>query len=471
MDKKQTRSSFTGSLGFVLAAAGSAVGLGNIWRFPYLAAKDGGGVFLLIYLILALTFGFTLLVTEIAIGRKTSKSPLTAYAEIHPKMSWVGPIACLIPQIIMPYYCVIGGWVLKYLFAYLTGSGSAAIADTYFTGFITHQWSPIIWFLIFLGATIFVVYKGVDTGIERLSRILMPILVVLILGISIFSLFLSHTDDSGITRTGLEGFLIYIVPNFEGMTAKQLLIVLTDAMGQLFYSISVAMGIMITYGSYVKKDTDMVKSVNQIEFFDTAVAFLAGMMIIPAVFTFMGREGMSASGPALMFVALPKVFGEMGSFIGTVVAILFFLTVAFAALTSSVSIMEAIVASVMDKFHFDRKKAVWTVTIITLILGILVCLGYNVLYFEAILPNTPAGKNAQILDILDYISNYILMPVVSIATCIFIGWVVKPKEIIDEATVNGEKFGRRKLYEVMVKYVTPAMLLLLLLQALGVINL
>ena len=471
MDKNQNRGSFTGSLGFVLAAAGSAVGLGNIWRFPYLAAKDGGGVFLLFYLILALTFGFTLLVTEIAIGRKTGKSPLTAYAEIHPKMAWVGPIACLIPQIIMPYYCVIGGWVLKYLFAYLTGNGSAAIADTYFTGFITAQWSPIIWFLIFLGATIFVVYKGVDKGIERLSRILMPILIVLILGISIFSLCLSHTDASGATRTGLQGLLIYVVPNFEGMTAKQLLIVLTDAMGQLFYSISVAMGIMVTYGSYVKKDTDMVKSVNQIEFFDTAVAFLAGLMIIPAVFTFMGREGMSASGPALMFVALPKVFGAMGSFIGTVVAIVFFVTVAFAALTSSVSILEAVVSSVMDRFHFDRKKAVCIVSVITLVLGILVCLGYNLLYFEAILPNTPAGKNAQILDILDYISNYILMPVVSIATCIFIGWVVKPKLIIDEATVNGEKFGRRKLYEVMVKYVTPAMLLLLLLQALGVINL
>ena len=471
MDKNQNRGSFTGSLGFVLAAAGSAVGLGNIWRFPYLAAKDGGGVFLLFYLILALTFGFTLLVTEIAIGRKTGKSPLTAYAEIHPKMAWVGPIACLIPQIIMPYYCVIGGWVLKYLFAYLTGNGSAAISDTYFTGFITAQWSPIIWFLIFLGATIFVVYKGVDKGIERLSRILMPILVVLILGISIFSLCLSHTDASGITRTGLQGLMIYVIPNFEGMTAKQLLIVLTDAMGQLFYSISVAMGIMITYGSYVKKDTDMVKSVNQIELFDTAVAFLAGLMIIPAVFTFMGHEGMSASGPALMFVALPKVFGAMGSFIGTVVAIIFFVTVAFAALTSSVSILEAVVSSVMDRFHFDRKKAVCIVSAITLVLGILVCLGYNLLYFEAILPNTPAGKNAQILDILDYISNYILMPVVSIATCIFIGWVVKPKLIIDEATVNGEKFGRRKLYEVMVKYVTPAMLLLLLLQALGVINL
>jgi len=467
MEKKENRGSFTGSLGFVLAAAGSAVGLGNIWRFPYLAAKDGGGIFLVTYLVLALTFGFTLLVTEIAIGRKTGKSPLTAYAEIHPKMGWIGPIACLIPQLIMPYYSVIGGWVLKYLFAYITGNGSAAIADGYFTGFITAQWEPIIWFLIFLGATLFVVYKGVDKGIEKLSRILMPILVVLILGIAIFSLTL-RSDASGVARTGLQGLAVYLIPNFEGMTVKQFLIVLTDAMGQLFYSISVAMGIMITYGSYVKKETDLVKSVNQIEIFDTAVAFLAGLMIIPAVFTFMGPEGLSASGPSLMFVALPKVFGEMGSVIGTVVGIVFFVTVAFAALTSSVSIMEAIVSCIMDKFHMDRKKAVILVTVISLLLGLLVCLGYNVFYFDAALPN---GSVGQILDIMDYISNYVLMPVVSIATCIYIGWLVKPKTIIDEATVNGEKFSRKALYTVMVKYVTPVLLLLLLLQALGVIKL
>ena len=467
MEAKESRKGFTGSLGFVLAAAGSAVGLGNIWRFPYLAAKDGGGVFLLCYLILALTFGFTLLVTEIAIGRKTGKSPLSAYSELHPKMGWIGVVACLIPALILPYYCTIGGWVLKYLAAYVTGNGMAAVADNYFTGFITAQWGPIIWFLIFLGATMFVVYKGVDKGIEKLSRILMPLLLVLIVGISIFSLTLKNTDGNE-TRTGLQGLMAYVVPNFEGMTFKKFMVVLTDAMGQLFYSISVAMGIMITYGSYVKKDTDLNKSVNQIELFDTLVAFLAGMMIIPAVFTFMGTEGMAASGPALMFVALPKVFGAMGPIIGTAVGILFFVTVVFAALTSSVSVMEAIVSCVMDKFGWKREKAVIITFLVTAIMGIVVCLGYNVLYFEAVLPNTPAGKNAQILDILDYISNYVLMPVISIATCIFVGWVLKPKTIIEEVKRNGEKFGREKLYVIMVKFVTPALLLILLLQALGV---
>ena len=470
MESKRNRGSFSGRLGFVLAAAGSAVGLGNIWRFPYLAAKDGGGLFLVTYLILALTFGFTLLMTEIAIGRKTGQSPLTAYKLLHPRMGWVGVLACVIPVLILPYYSAIGGWVMKYLFAFATFQNSAAATDTYFTGFITSQWEPILWFAIFLAATTLVVYKGVDKGIEKLSTVLMPILVLLILGIAIFSLFLRHTDGSGVTRTGLQGFMVYIIPNFEGMTLKQFFVVLTDAMGQLFYSISVAMGIMITYGSYVPKETDLNKSVNQIEFFDTLVAFLAGMMIIPAVFTFMGADGLSSSGPALMFVALPKVFSAMGPVVGTIVGIVFFVTVAFAALTSSVSIMEAIVSCLMDKFHMERKKATLVVTLITAVLGLLVCLGYNVLYFEAILPNTPAGKNAQILDVLDYLSNYILMPVVSIATCIFIGWIVKPKSVIEEVTRSGHKFGREKLYVVMVKFITPVLLTLLLLQALGLIR-
>ena len=470
MEKKESQGGFTGSLGFILAAAGSAVGLGNIWRFPYLAAKDGGGVFLLCYLILTLTFGFTLLITEISIGRKTGKSPLTAYKEIYPSMGWLGIIACLIPVLIMPYYCTIGGWVLKYLVTYLSGNGAAAVSSSYFGDFTEAVFPPIFWFLLFLGATMFVVYKGVDKGIEKFSRILMPLLLLLILGIAVFSLTLTY-DDGTQVRTGLQGLKAYVVPDFSNMSFRQFMVILTDAMGQLFYSISVAMGIMITYGSYVKKDTDINGSVNKIEFFDTIVAFLAGMMIVPAVYTFMGREGMSASGPALMFAALPKVFGSMGPVIGTVIGILFFLTVAFAALTSSVSILEAIVSCAMDKFHWERKKAVLLTSALTAVLGIVVCLGYNLFYFEAILPNTPVGKNAQVLDVMDYISNYVLMPVVSIATCVYIGWVVKPKTIIEEVTRNGEPFGRKNLYVVMIRYITPVLLLLLLMQALGILKL
>ena len=461
--EEHKRSTFSGSLGFVLAAAGSAVGLGNIWRFPYLAAKDGGGIFLLCYIILALTFGFALLTTEIAIGRKTGQSPLTAYKLLHPKWGWIGTFASIIPVIILPYYCVIGGWILKYLAAFLTGGASSAVADGYFTGFITSQWSPIIWFVIFLLANTVVVYKGVNHGIERLSKVLMPILLVLIIGIAGFSLTLRHTDDNGVTRTGLQGLMVYVIPNFEGMTFKKFATVLMDAMGQLFYSISVAMGIMVTYGSYVKKETNLTQSVNHIEIFDTLVAFLAGMMIVPAVYTFMGTEGMAA-GPSLMFISLPKVFHAMGG-VGTAIGVLFFITVVFAALTSSVSVMEAIVSSAMDGFHMQRKTATIAVTVLAMIAGIVVCLGYNVFYFDLTLPN---GSVAQILDVMDYIRNYVLMPVVAIASCILIGWVVKPKTILDEITLGGVRFHREKLYVVMVKVVTPIMLLFLLLQSLGV---
>lgn len=465
MEKHHKRSNFSGTVGFVLAAAGSSVGLGNIWRFPYLAAKDGGGVFLLCYVILALTFGFTLLTTEIAIGRKTAQSPLTAYKKMHNGWGWIGILACLVPAIILPYYCTIGGWVLKYFFTYVTGGGAATMADGYFTGFITSQWEPIVWFLIYLTATTMVVYKGVNHGIEKYSKVLMPILLVLIVGISVFSLTLAHTDANGVTRTGLQGFRVYLIPDFTGMTLQKFLSIMTDAMGQLFYSISVAMGIMVAYGSYVKKEANLSKAVNQIEFFDTLVAFLAGMMIIPAVYTFMGTEGMSA-GPGLMFVSLPKVFAAMGRF-GGIIGLVFFLMVFFAAVTSSVSVMEAVVSSVMDKFGVRREKATLGVGFVCLFAGIVVCLGYNLFYFEAVLPN---GSVGQILDIMDYVSNSLLMPMVAIATCILIGWVVKPGVVIEEVTIGGCRFGRQKLYVVMIRYIAPVLLFILLMQSLGIVT-
>ncbi|MBQ2937083.1 MAG: sodium-dependent transporter [Lachnospiraceae bacterium] len=466
MSNEKSRNSFSGSIGFVLAAAGSAVGLGNIWRFPYLAAKDGGGIFLVVYLVLALTFGFTLLTSEVAIGRKTKQSPLTAYSKLKEGWGFLGILACIVPMIIMPYYCVIGGWVIKYLVAFATGDAAVAAEDGYFTGFITAETEPIIMTVVFLAIVAFIVFRGVNKGIESFSKVLMPILVVLVFGIAVFSLTISHTDASGATRTGLEGFKIYLIPNFEGMTLKSFFTVIMDAMGQLFYSLSVAMGIMIAYGSYVKDDANLGKSINQIEIFDTAVAFLAGAMIIPAVYSFMGTEGMAASGPSLMFVSLPKVFAAMGG-VGTFVGILFFAMVLFAALTSAVSIMEAVVASLMDKFHMSRIKAAIVETIIALVLGLVVCFGYNIWYFEYTLPN---GAVAQILDIMDYISNNVLMPVVAIGTCILIGWVLKPKTVIDEVEKSGCKFGRKKLYIVMLRYIAPILLLILLLKSLGIVT-
>ncbi len=455
----QKRNSFSGSVGFVLAAAGSAVGLGNIWRFPYLAAKDGGGLFLVIYLVLALTFGFTLLVTEVAIGRKTKQSPLTAYAKLRPKWGFLGVVASLVPVIILPYYCVIGGWVIRYFLAYLTGEGMQAAQDGYFTDFITSQFSPIVMLAIFLAVVSVIIILGVNKGIENFSKVLMPILILLVLGIAVFSLTISHTDADGVTRTGLQGMRIYVVPDLSGITLQGFFTVLLDAMGQLFFSLSVAMGIMVTYGSYVKDDANLVRSINQIEIFDTLVAFLAGVMIIPAVFTFMGREGMEASGPSLMFVSLPRVFAAMGG-IGHVIGCLFFAMVLFAALTSAISVMEAV-------FHWSRLKASLVEMAVALAAGIVVCLGYNIWYFELKLPN---GATAQILDVMDYLSNNLFMPLVAIGTCVLVGWLLKPKAVIDEVEKTGDKFGRRRLYVVMVKFVAPVLLLILFLKSVGVLT-
>ena len=466
MKKTAKRNSFSGSLGFVLAAAGSAVGLGNIWRFPYLAAKDGGGLFLVIYLVLAVTFGFALLTTEIAIGRKTKQSPLTAYGKLSKKWKPLGVAASLVPVIIMPYYCVIGGWVIRYFLAYLTGEGMQAAQDGYFTDFITSQFSPIVMLAIFLAVVSVIIILGVNKGIENFSKVLMPILILLVLGIAVFSLTISHTDADGVTRTGLQGMRIYVVPDLSGITLQGFFTVLLDAMGQLFFSLSVAMGIMVTYGSYVKDDANLVRSINQIEIFDTLVAFLAGVMIIPAVFTFMGREGMEASGPSLMFVSLPRVFAAMGG-IGHVIGCLFFAMVLFAALTSAISVMEAVVSSLMDKFHWSRLKASLVEMAVALAAGIVVCLGYNIWYFELKLPN---GATAQILDVMDYLSNNLFMPLVAIGTCVLVGWLLKPKAVIDEVEKTGDKFGRRRLYVVMVKFVAPVLLLILFLKSVGVLT-
>lgn len=465
--EKHKRNSFSGSLGFVLAAAGSAVGLGNIWRFPYLAAKDGGGLFLVTYLILAVTFGFALLTTEVVIGRKTKQSPLTAYGKLCKKYKPLGIVACLVPTIILPYYCAIGGWVIKYFLVFLTDEVAASTADDYFTGFITGNTQPIIYMLIFLAVVAFVVFRGVNKGIEATSRVLMPILIILIVGISLFALTISHTDDNGVTRTGLDGFRIYVIPDFANMSLNKFVSILMDAMGQLFFSLSVAMGIMIAYGSYMKDDVNLVKSINQIEIFDTLVAFLAGVMVIPSVFVYMGREGMEASGPGLMFVSFPKVFDAMGS-IGRFVGCVFFAMVFFAAITSAISIMEAVVSSFMDQFRFSRFKASAVETVITAIGAVIVCLGYNKFYFELKLPN---GTTGQILDVMDYVSNNFLMPIVSIGTCILVGWVLKPKTVIDEVEKNGVKFGRRTLYIVMIKYIAPILLILLFFKSIGIFNL
>ena len=434
------RSSFTGKIGFVLAAAGSAVGLGNIWRFPYLAAKYGGGIFLLVYIILAVSFGFALMCGEIALGRKTGKSAIGAFSDLNKKYAFIGLLASVVPAIILPYYSVIGGWVTKYLFAFVSGGAAASATDGYFEGFIAKTGEPIGWFLLFMGATAVIVFFGVEKGIEKVSKLMMPVLVVLTLFVAIYAMFIPGA---------MEGVIFYLKPDFSKFSATTVL----AAMGQLFYSMSLAMGIMITYGSYMKKDVNLESSVRQIELFDTGIAFLAGLMVIPSVFAFSGGdESALGKGPGLMFVTLPKVFESMKG--GTVVGAVFFLLVLFAALTSSISLMETVVSIVRDKFGWSRNVACIVVFIFCLALGIPSSLGFGVWGRISVMGMT-------ILDMFDFLSNSVLMPIVAFFTCIFIGYVIKPKTIIDEIELTGT-FKSRKMFTAFIKYVAPICIVLIL---------
>lgn len=440
MEKK--RSNFSGKVGFVLAAAGSAVGLGNLWRFPYLAAKYGGGVFLLVYVILAVTFGFTLMIAEVAIGRKTGLSAIGAFRKLNKKWSFVGYLAALVPIIILPYYSVIGGWVIKYLAAFVSGDAAQAANEEYFSGFISQTAQPIVWLAIFVLATAVIVFLGVEKGIEKVSKFLMPLLVVLTVGISIYSITLPGA---------LDGVKYYILPDFSKFSVTTIV----AAMGQLFYSMSLAMGIMITYGSYMKKDVNLEKSVSQIEIFDTGIAFFAGLMIVPAVFVFSHGDGDAiTAGPGLMFQMLPQVFHSMPGNSGAVIGALFFLLVLFAALTSSISLMETIVSIICDKFHIRRRPACVIITMFTLIVALPSTLGFGI--WSGI---TLIGMS--FLDFFDFISNSVLMPIVAFLTCIFVGFIVKPKTVSDEVRLNS-RFGREKLFIVMIRYIAPVCLIAIL---------
>lgn len=438
---QEKRSNFSGKIGFVLAAAGSAVGLGNIWRFPYLAAQYGGGSFLFVYLILAVTFGFALMVTEISIGRKTGLSAIGAFKALDKRFGFLGLMASLVPIIIFPYYSVIGGWVTKYLTVFATGGVKAAAEDGFFTGYISQTASPIFWFSLFLGTTSIVVIFGVEKGIENISKIMMPILVILTIIIAIYVCTIDGAQ---------EGIAYYLKPNFSDFSMKTVL----AAMGQLFYSMSLAMGIMVTYGSYMKKENSIESCVTQIELFDTGIAFLAGLMIVPAVFVFSGGDKAAlGAGPGLMFITLPKVFNQMS--LGGIVGAAFFLMVLFAALTSAISLMETIVSIFMDKFHFKRLNACLIVTALAFVMGIPSSLGFGKLSHITL-------GGMTILDIMDFFSNSILMPIVAFFTCLFVGFIIKPSVIIDEIKATNGKFKREKIFVVMIKWIAPWFLIAIL---------
>ena len=444
---KERRGRFSGRIGYVLAVAGSAVGLGNIWRFPYLAAKYGGGIFLLIYLLLTVSFGYVLIMSETALGRMTRKSPVGAFASFGKSLPFKlgGWLNAIIPMLIVPYYSTIGGWVIKYLIEYLRGNVQAVAQDGYFSEFITNSFQAELWFLIFAVLVFLIILGGVKNGVERMSKIMMPILVLLAIIVTIYS----------VTRPGaIEGVKYFLIPNVKNFS----FMTIVAAMGQMFYSLSIAMGILYTYGSYTDKDMDLERSTTQVEIFDTGIAILAGLMIIPAVFAFSGGNPETLqAGPSLMFITLPKVFASMG--FGTATGIVFFILVLLAALTSAVSLMETSVSTFMDELHWSRKKCCGLMVVIMIVLGTASSMGYGLLDFIRIF-----GMN--FLDFFDFMTNSVMMPLAALATCILILRVVGIDGMVKEIE-QSSPFRRKKLYRVFIKYFAPICLIIILLSSIA----
>ncbi len=444
--KKGNRGSFSGKIGFVLSAAGASVGLGNIWRFPYLCAKYGGGIFLIVYIVLALTFGYTMIVAETAIGRATNKSPVGAFKDLsHNKIMGLGGwINAIIPILIVPYYSVIGGWVCKYLFEYIRADVNEIASDTFFVDFITNGYDAEFWFIVFAILVLFVIYKGVENGIERVSKFVMPILVVLAIIICIYS----------VTRPGALGGVKYLfIPNFKHFS----IMTIVTAMGQMFYSLSIAMGILITFGSYVKKEVSIEESTKQVEIFDTAIAIMASLMIIPTVFAFSGGdESTLNAGPSLMFITMPKIFASMG--FGRIIGILFFALVLFAAVTSAIALTESAVSTFEDEFKWSRKFGTNVMAVIMVVLGSLSSLGNGPLANVKII-------GMQFLDFFDFLTNSVMMPIAAFATCILITKFMTVERLEAEVEQENHPFKRKAVFSFMIKFLCPLFVVIILISA------
>lgn len=451
--KETNRASWSGQLAFVLAAAASAIGLGNLWRFPYLAAKYGGGVFIAAYLILSLTLGFTLLITEIALGRYSRQSQITVFGKLgHKKWNFLGVLATIVPLVILPYYNVIGGWVVKYFVAYVKcifcSADTLSDPNAFFASFITAPWEPFVYMVIFSLVVSFVILLGVKNGIEKSNLVMMPILFLMAIGIAIYVATLPNASV---------GIKYYLIPDFSN--CDNFGKVILGAMGQMFYSLSLAMGIMITYGSYMKRRNSIPSASVRIVAADTFVAVLSGFIIIPVVVIFAANSGVNGkvaieAGPGLMFETLPKVFSSLGV-VGPYLGLIFFTLVLFAALTSSISMTEACVAAIGDYFKTKRKSSTFAITLWALLLGSVSAFGYG--RWESF---KPFGLPA--LDFFDFSMNSILMPIVAALTCYFVGWVLSPKRILAECHRHGGATGFKYFYIVMVKFIAPLLVIAIL---------
>lgn len=445
--KQEERGSWGSSFGFIMAAAGSAVGLGNLWKFPYLAGKNGGAVFVIVYLAIVVLVGFTMMLGEMIIGRKTQLDPYGAYKKLNKNWGFLGFIGILTAFLILSYYSVVGGWVIKYVVATITGSIGADKA-TYFNGFIKASVEPLIYHGVFMILTVAIVFKGISGGIEKASKIMMPALFLMLIIVAIRSITLNGASA---------GLSYYLKPDFRKFNAR----VLVDALGQVFFSLSLGMGALITYGSYLKGDENLEKNALIIPGLDTAVALLAGFAVLPAVFAF-GFE--PSQGAGLMFITLPAVFEAMP--MGAIFGIIFFVLVFFAALTSAISLLEVAVSYGIDQRKWSRNKAVAIFAFLMFIIGIFASLSMGPMAdFHIPL------FNMGVFDTLDFFTSNILMPVGGLLMAIFIGYIWGVDEAIAEVKKSpGVSFKLEKFWTILIRYVVPIAIFIVLLSSLGFLD-
>ena len=394
----------------------SAVGLGNLWGFPYKTSQNGGAAFVLIYIACVLLIGFVTMLSEIYLGRRSQANPMTAYKMVNKNLGWCGLVAIMIPAFIICYYSVLGGWTTKY--ALNSFSGNAGIVST----FSVNTGEVILYTALFLVLSVTIIMGGVKDGIEKASKVLMPVLFLILVAIAIYAL----TLGSGVR----EGLAFYLKPDFSGITFKSVLV----AMGQAFYSLSLGMGIMITYGSYTGKEVNLVRSTAMVCVFDTVVALLAGLAIFPSVAHFDPSLLGSSKGVALMFIILPQVFESMGS-VGQVVSFAFFVMVDIAAITSVVSLIEVVTQFVIQKFHVHRKRAALVVACVCFVVSIPI--GISLGHVAILEESSPALFGLDWLTFFDEVTNTVLMPVCALFSCIVVGWFITPKRAVAEIEAEG----------------------------------
>ncbi len=448
------RIGFGSKLGIILATAGSAVGLGNIWRFPYMAGMNGGAAFILFYLVFVLMLGVPGMMAEFVVGRSAESNAAGAYNKLAGKTPWrvIGYLGVITSMIILGFYAVVAGWCLQYLLASVIGhvNGDVSYVTHYFQEFSSNPWKPALWAVSFIGLTHLVVARGVQNGIEKASKLLMPTLMILLVVLIVASCMLPNA---------WKGVVFLFKPDFSKMTHS----VLLEALGQAFFSLSLGTACLCTYASYFTRQTNLMKSAVQIALLDTVVAVLAGLLIFPAAFS----VGVNPdSGSSLIFITLPNVFHEAFAavpVVGYVIAILFYALLALAALTSTISMHEIGTAFFHEEFHVSRGRGAWVVTAICSVIAVLCSLSNGVLADFKLL-------GMGLLDFCDSLTAQVLLPLGSLLTCLFVGWYIPRKVVHDQITNWGTlRGGLLDLFLFFVRFVCPICIIAIFLHQLKLI--